>query len=171
MSVNSYLIQDMSTATTPSDPSWRPGSGTFFYFATERGRLGLTANRRGIARLIWTRNSPNWHFDDAMLDRAARAFDNPDYVEIVIHSYRHRLGLAPGHPPTTTSKTGSPTSPSSPCPPSPWTAWQMGTSRQPTAPPPRTHRQVPNAGHNLPQEAPHAFAEAVLDLATPKPDA
>jgi len=87
VSVNSYLIQDTSTATTPLRPELEAGFWYFFYFATEPGRLGLTANRRGIARLIWTRNSPNWHFDDAMLDRAARAFDNPDYVDIVIHSY------------------------------------------------------------------------------------
>ncbi|HZA85094.1 MAG TPA: alpha/beta hydrolase, partial [Actinomycetes bacterium] len=97
--VNGYLIQDIASATTPLRPDLEAGFWYFFYFATERGRRGLTANRRDIAKAIWTRNSPRWRYDDQMLDRAAQAFDNPDYVEVVIHSYRHRLGLASGHPP------------------------------------------------------------------------
>ncbi len=64
-----------------------------------RAGPGLTANRREIAKVIWTRNSPNWQFDDATLERAAVAFNNPDYVDVVLHSYRHRLGLAPSYPP------------------------------------------------------------------------
>lgn len=99
VSVNSYLIQDISAATDPIRPDLEAGFWYFYYFATQRGRRGLTANRRDIARVIWTRNSPRWRFDDATLDRAAVAFNNPDYVEVVIHSYRHRLGLAPSHPP------------------------------------------------------------------------
>jgi pimeloyl-ACP methyl ester carboxylesterase len=87
VSVNSYLIQDISSAMTPIRPDLEAGLWSFVYFTTERGRRGLTANRRDIAKVIWTRNSPNWQFDDATLDRAARAFDNPDYVEVVIHSY------------------------------------------------------------------------------------
>ena len=99
VSVNSYLIQDISSAMTPIRPDLEAGLWYFFYFLTERGRAGLTANRRDIAKVIWTRNSPNWHFDDATLNRAAAAFDNPDYVDVVLHSYRHRLGLAPSYPP------------------------------------------------------------------------
>jgi pimeloyl-ACP methyl ester carboxylesterase len=94
VSVNGYLIQDIAAATTPLRPDLEAGFWYFSYFATERGRRGLTENRRDIARVIWTRNSPKWHFDDATLDRAAEAFENNDYVEVVIHSYRHRLGLA-----------------------------------------------------------------------------
>lgn len=70
MSVNSYLIQDLATATTPLRADLEAGFWSFFYFATERGRRGLTANRRAIAKVIWTRNSPNWHFADAVLDLA-----------------------------------------------------------------------------------------------------
>jgi pimeloyl-ACP methyl ester carboxylesterase len=99
VSVNSYLIQDVSLAMTPIRPDLEAGFWYFSYFRTERGRAGLTANRREISKVIWTRNSPNWHFDDATLDRTARAFDNPDYVEVVLHSYRHRLGYAPSYPP------------------------------------------------------------------------
>jgi hypothetical protein len=99
VSVNSYLIQDVSVAMAPIRPDLEAGFWYFFYFLTERGRAGLTANRREIARVIWSRNSPNWQFDDATLGRAGVAFDNPDYVEVVLHSYRHRLGLARGHTP------------------------------------------------------------------------
>jgi hypothetical protein len=70
--------------------------GYFYYFLTGRGRTGLTTNRRDIAKVIWTRNSPNWNFDDQTFQRAAEAFDNPDFVDVVLHSYRHRLGYAPG---------------------------------------------------------------------------
>src|SRR5215472_11674408 len=98
VSVNSYLIQDVSHAMTPIRPELEVGFWYFYYFLTERGRTGLTTSRRDIARAIWRRNSPNWYFDDATLDRAAVAFDNPDYVEVVLHSYRHRLGYARGFP-------------------------------------------------------------------------
>src|SRR5215207_8126985 len=98
VSVNNYLIQDISSAMTPIRPDLEAGFWYFYYFLTERGRAGLTANRREIARVIWTRNSPAWGFDDATLERAAEAFENPDYVDVVLHSYRHRLGQAPGDP-------------------------------------------------------------------------
>ena len=109
-----------------------------------------------------------------MLDRAARAFDNPDYVDIVIHSYRHRLGLAPGHPPYDDLEDRLADQPPITVPTITLDGLADGnfpaTDGAASAAHftgPRTHRQVPNAGHNLPQEAPHAFAEAVLDLATP----
>lgn len=94
--MNNYLIQDVAGAgsTAPLPARLEVGFWYFFYFATERGRAGLTLNRRDIARIIWERNSPRWPFTDAELDRAAEAFENPDYVDVVIHSYRHRLGLA-----------------------------------------------------------------------------
>ena len=93
------IIQDISSAMTPIRPDLEAGFWYFYYFLTERGRAGLEANRRDIARVIWTRKSPNWRFDDATLERAAVAFDNPDYLDAVLHSYRHRLGLAPSYPP------------------------------------------------------------------------
>ncbi len=98
VSVNGYLIQDISAAVTPIRPDLEAGFWYFYYFHTERGRAGLVADARGIAGVIWRRNSPAWSFDDAVLDRAAQAFVNPDYVDVVVHSYRHRLGLAVGAP-------------------------------------------------------------------------
>ncbi len=172
VSVNNYLIQDISAATKPINPQLEAGFWYFFYFATERGRLGLTASRREIAEVIWTRNSPDWDFDEAILDRSAEAFSNDDYVDVVIHSYRHRLGLASGaaayeglekrlagQPPVTVptitldglADGNFPATDGSP------------SARHFVGP--REHRQVPRAGHNLPQEAPAAFAEAVLDVA------
>ena len=90
-SVNGYLIQDISTSMQPIRPDLEAGFWYFFYFLTDRGRAGLTENRRGIAEVIWRRNSPDWDFSDAELDRAAAAFEMPDFVDVVIHWYRHRL--------------------------------------------------------------------------------
>src|SRR5690606_37658322 len=96
VSVNGYLIQDIVHASAPLAPELEAGFWYFFYFLTERGRAGLARDRRGIAEVIWRRNSPAWPFDESELDRVAAAFANPDYVDVVIHSYRHRLGRAPG---------------------------------------------------------------------------
>jgi pimeloyl-ACP methyl ester carboxylesterase len=171
VSVNSYLIQDIAHATTPIPARIESGLWYQYYFQTERGRAGLTADRRGIARVIWTRNSPSWTFDDATFERTAAAFDNPDHVDVVIHSYRHRLGLAPGFaayddierrlaalppilaPAITLDGLADGNYPAS-----------DGSATAARFHGPRTHRQVPDAGHNLPQEAPRAFADAVMDL-------
>lgn len=96
VSVNGYLIQDIAASRTPIRPELEAGFWYFWYFATERGRAGLERNRKDIAQVIWRRNSPQWAFTDDELARAAASFDNPDYVEVVIHSYRHRLGLVAG---------------------------------------------------------------------------
>jgi pimeloyl-ACP methyl ester carboxylesterase len=173
VSVNSYLIQDIAAAATPIRPELEAGFWYFYYFATERGRAGLTANRRDIAKVIWTRNSPKWQFDDEMLDRTASAFDNADYVDVVLHSYRHRLGLAPGHPEyeqyeRTLARLPPITVPAITLDGTadgnfPATDGSASTGHFTG---PRVHRQVPDAGHNLPQEAPGAFAEAILDLSS-----
>jgi pimeloyl-ACP methyl ester carboxylesterase len=171
VSVNGYLIQDIENANTPIRPDLEAGLWYFYYFLTERGRAGLTANRRDIARVIWTRNSPNWHFDRQTLDRAAAAFDNPDYVDVVLHSYRHRLGLTPGHPAYAQSETKLAALPAITVPAVTLDGLADGnfpatdgiaTAHHFTGT--RVHRQVPNAGHNLPQESPAAFAAAVLEL-------
>jgi pimeloyl-ACP methyl ester carboxylesterase len=173
VSVGGYLIQDIGTAMTPIAPDREAGLWYFFYFLTERGRAGLTANRREIARVIWTRNSPAWTFDDATLQRAATAFDNPDYVDVVLHSYRHRLGCAPGDPRYEEIERRLAAQPAITVPAVTLDGMADGnfpatdgvaSAHHFTAS--RRHHQVPDAGHNLPQEAPGAFADAVLELAT-----
>jgi pimeloyl-ACP methyl ester carboxylesterase len=168
-----YLIVDIAAAANPLQPELEVGLWFFFYFATERGRRGLAANRRDLARLVWTQLSPKWHFSDATFVRTAEAFANPDFVEVVIHFFRHRLGLVPGYaayedlerqlagqPPITVptitldGQAGGPDFPAT-----------DGTASAAHFTGPRIHRQVPDAGHNLPQENPQAFADAVLDLA------
>ncbi len=172
VSVNSYLIQDISSAMTPIRPNLEAGLWYFYYFLTERGRAGLTANSVEIARVIWLRNSPSWQFDDAMLQRAAVAFNNPDYVDVVLHSYQHRLGFAPGYPPYDEIEKRLAAQPPITVPAVTLDGLADGnfpaTDGSPSArhfTGPRVHHQVPNAGHNLPQEAPDPFANAILELA------
>ncbi|MFB8145149.1 alpha/beta fold hydrolase [Microbacterium sp. NPDC056003] len=177
VSVNGYLIQDIAAADIPLRPELEAGFWYFWYFATERGRTGLSRDARGIADVIWRRNSPAWTFDAATLDRAAVAFENPDYVDVVIHSYRHRLGLASGAPqyevierrlaalppisvPTITlDGTADGNFPAT-----------DGSQHDRFFTGLREHRQIPDAGHHLPAECPHAFAEAILDVAEPPGD-
>lgn len=175
VSVNSYLIQDIAKAGLPISPLIESGLWYQYYFQTERGRAGLTANRREIARTLWIRNSPNWRFDEATLHRHASAFDNPNYVDVVIHSYRHRLGLAAGYPayedlekrlaaqPTITVPTITLDGGADGVVPA-----TDGTSTAAKFAGQRQHRVIPNVGHNLPQEAPTAFAAAVWELASKK---
>jgi pimeloyl-ACP methyl ester carboxylesterase len=171
VSVNSYLIQDIVRAMVPAKPEREVPLWYQYYFQLERGRAGLAANRREIARILWQQWSPNWHFDDATFARSAAAFDNPDYVDVVIHSYRHRFGLADGDPhyaglqrrlaalpaitvpAITLDGAGDGVAPAT-----------DGTSTAAKFTGPRTHRVIPRAGHNLPQEEPEAFAAAVMEL-------
>src|ERR687894_3209311 len=167
VSVNGYLIQDIAKAGMPLPPSIESGLWYQYYFQTERGRAGLTAHRRELARTLWSRNSPTWHFDEATLDRHASAFDNPDYVDVVIHSYRHRLGLAAGYPayedverrlaglPAITVPTITPDGDADGVVPA-----KDGASTAAKFTGERQHRVVPNVGHNLPEEEPKAFASA-----------
>lgn len=177
VSVNGYLIQDIAAAQNPIRPDLEAGFWYFWYFATERGRQGLELNRREIAEVIWRRNSPEWAFGDEDLTRAARAFDNPDYVDVVIHAYRHRLGLAPGAaryeeleqrlaaapaisvPTITLDGTADGNFPAT-----------DGSQHAHLFTGPREHRQVAGAGHHLPAEAPRAFAQAIFDVAEPPGD-
>ncbi|MBR1156828.1 alpha/beta hydrolase [Bradyrhizobium sp. JYMT SZCCT0428] len=171
VSVNGYNIQDIAKAMVPARPDREVALWYQYYFQLERGRAGLAADRRGIAKLLWQQWSPNWHFDDACFERTAVAHDNPDYVDVVIHSYRHRYGLAEGDPqyadlqrrlvaqpaivvPTITlDGDGDGVSPAT-----------DGSKSAPKFAGRRVHRVVPRAGHNLPQEEPEAFAAAVLEL-------
>ena len=173
VSVNSDLIQDIAKAAVPLPAKIESGLWYQYYFQTERGRAGLMANRRNIARIMWTRNSPNWHFDDATFDRSADAFDNPDDVDVVIHSYRHRLGHAAGYPPYEELEKRLTAQPTITVPTItlygdadgvvPATD---GTSTAAKFVGGRQHRVIPNVGHHLPQEDPTAFAAAVWELAS-----
>ena len=171
VSVNSYLIQDIAMAMVPLRPEREVPLWYQYYFQLERGRAGLAANRREIAKVLWRQWSPNWSFDDATFERTAVAFDNPDYVDVVIHSYRHRFGLADGDPhyadvqrrlaalpaiavpAITLDGAGDGVAPAN-----------DGTATAAKFTGPRTHRVIPRAGHNLPQEEPEAFAGAVMEL-------
>lgn len=172
VSVNGYLIQDISASMQPIRPDLEAGFWYFFYFLTERGRAGLTENRRGIAEVIWRRNSPDWSFSEAELDRAAAAFDNPDFVDVVIHSYRHRLFHVPGAPEYSRVEAQLAQLPSIGVPAITLDGLADGNFPARDAATagarfvgPHEHRQVPHAGHNLPQEAPLAFTEAVRSAA------
>ena len=171
VSVNGYLIQDIAAASAPIAAQVEAGLWYQYYFQTERGRAGLAANRRAIARVLWTNNSPTWKFSDATFERSAAAFDNPDYVDIVIHSYRHRLGLAPGFPDYAEAESKLALQPPLAVPAITLDGKADGvvpaTDGRATAAKfsgRRSHRQIADAGHNLPQEAPAAFASAVSEL-------
>jgi pimeloyl-ACP methyl ester carboxylesterase len=174
VSVNDYLIQDIAHAGNPLPPKLEWGIWTQFYFATERGRAGLAANRNDIARLLWTNENPAWRYDDAAFQRSAASWDNPDYVDVVIHSYRHRLGLAPGYPqyadveaklatlPVITVPTVTLDGEANGIIPA-----SDGRSSAAKFSGRRIHRRVPNAGHALPQQAPKVFADAVVEVTKP----
>lgn len=176
VSVNSYLVQDIAHATAPIPAKIESGLWYQYYFQTERGRLGLTADPAGIAKVIWTRNSPGWAFDDATLARTAVHFNNPDYVDVVIHSYRHRHGLVAGDPALADIEARLAAQPDIAVP-----AITLDGADDGVMPVGGTashahhftghleHRVVPGAGHALPQEKPQAFADAVLDVIAPTP--
>ncbi|MEV4012515.1 alpha/beta hydrolase [Nonomuraea angiospora] len=171
VSVNSYLIQDIGAAAKPLAPELEAGFWYFYYFLTERGRAGLANDPQGVARVIWERNSPAWRFGERDLERAAKAFANPDYTDVVIHSYRHRLGFAPGAEAYTELEARLAKQPAITVPTVTLDGLADGnfpaTDGSPTAhhfTGPRLHRTVAGAGHDLPQERPAAFAAAVRDV-------
>jgi pimeloyl-ACP methyl ester carboxylesterase len=171
VSVNSYLIQDIGAATKPITPELEAGFWYFYYFLTERGRAGLAADPLGVARVIWKRNSPEWPFSEDDLGRAAKAFANADYTDVVLHSYRHRLGFAPGAEAYADLEASLAELPAITVPAVTLDGLADGnfpaTDGSPTArhfTGPRLHRKVADAGHDLPRERPEAFAAAVRDV-------
>jgi pimeloyl-ACP methyl ester carboxylesterase len=169
--VNSYLIQDIANAMVPAKPVHEVPLWYQYYFQIERGRAGLAANRRGIAKILWQQWSPNWHFDEATLERTAAAFDNPDYVDIVIHSYRHRYGLADSDPRYADIQRRLAALPVIAVPAVTLDGEADGVSLATDGTRTaakftgrRIHRKVPNAGHNLPQEEPEVFVAALMEL-------
>jgi len=171
VSVNSYQIQDIANALSPARPEREVPLWYQWYFQIERGRAGLAADRRGITRILWRQWSPNWQFDEAMLERTSVAHDNSDYVDVVIHSYRHRYGLADGDPRYADIQRRL-----AALPPITVPAITLDGDADGVVPAtdgsasaakfsgPRVHRVIPRAGHNLPQEAPEEFAVAVMEL-------
>ena len=172
VSVNGYLINNLERNKQPLPPKVEHGWWYQFYFTTERGRAGYDANRREFARLIWQNNSPTWAFSDAQFDQAAASFDNPDHVGIVIHNYRWRLSVADGEPQYAELERRLASGPAITVPAitldgdSDGVAPASdGSSYAAKFPNRRAHRIIKGAGHNLPQEAPQAFADAVIDVA------
>ena len=168
VSANSYNIQNIARAMEPASPEEEAAFWYQYYFHSERGRRGLTRNRRDIARLLWRMWSPKWAFDDATFDRTAGAFDNPDFVDVVIHSYRHRYGLAPGDPAYAGIEKALAAQPKIRVPA---VTIDGDADRVITATAhharmftgPHEHRVFKDAGHDLPQERPKDWARAVID--------
>ena len=171
VSVSGYLIGSPAANAQPLPPSAELQWWYQYYFATDRGRAGYDRYRRDFAKLIWQTASPRWQFDDATFARTAASFDNPDHVDIVIHNYRWRLGLAPGEPtyddierklaaaPTITVPTITLEGDANGAPHADATAYARKFSAK------YEHRVISGGvGHNLPQEAPEAFAKAVIDM-------
>jgi pimeloyl-ACP methyl ester carboxylesterase len=172
VSVSGYLIGNQEAGKMPLPPQAEYEWWYQFYFATDRGRAGYEKYRREFSKLIWQIASPKWDFDDATFNRSAAAFDNPDHVAIVIHNYRWRLGLAQGEPKYDDLEKRLAESPLITVP----TITLEGDANGAPHPDPSayakkfsgkySHRLIEGGiGHNLPQEAPHAFAEAVVDVA------
>jgi pimeloyl-ACP methyl ester carboxylesterase len=171
VSVSGYLIGNQEAGKVPLPPQAELEWWYQFYFATERGRAGYDKYRREFSKLIWHLASPKWKFDDATFNRSAAAFDNPDHVAIVIHNYRWRLGLAEGEAKYAEFEKRLAEAPAITVP----TITMEGEANGAPHPPPASyakrftgkyeHRNLKGGiGHNLPQEAPRAFAQAVVDV-------
>lgn len=171
VSVSGYLIGSQKANEKPLPPKAELAWWYQFYFATERGRQGYELNTREFARLIWQTASPNWKFDDATFERSAKALDNPDHVAITVHNYRWRLGLAEGENRFDAYEEKLARGPKISVP----TITLEGDANGAPHPEPSAyaakfsgkyeHRTISGGvGHNLPQEAPEAFAQAILDV-------
>jgi len=172
VSVSGYLIGSKAGGKKPLPPKAELQWWYQYYFATERGREGYDKYRRDFSKLIWQLASPKWDFDDATFDRTAASFDNPDHVAIVIHNYRWRLDLAQGESKYDDLEKRLAESPAIAVP----TITMEGDANGAPHPDPSayrgkfsgkySHRLIKGGvGHNLPQEAPQAFAEAIVDVA------
>ncbi len=173
VSVSGYLIGNQKVGQVPLPPAAELEWWYQYYFATERGRAGYDKNRAEFAKLIWRTASPNWNFDDATFDRSAASLENPDHVAIVIHNYRWRLGLGEGEAQYDDLEKQLAESPLITVP----TITLEGDTNGAPHPDPDSyskkfsgrysHRTIAGGiGHNLPQEAPQAFAEAVIEVDT-----
>jgi pimeloyl-ACP methyl ester carboxylesterase len=171
VSVSGYLIGSQAAGAQPLTPEAELQWWYQYYFATERGRAGYEKYRREFAKLIWRSASPEWDFDDATFDRSAASFDNSDHVAIVIHNYRWRLGLAQGEPEYLELEERLAEGPLVTVPAITLEGDRNGAPHpEPDAyaakfAGPYSHRTIEGGiGHNLPQEAPVAFADAVREV-------
>jgi pimeloyl-ACP methyl ester carboxylesterase len=174
VSVGGYNVQDIGGSARPAPPEQEHRLWYQYYFHTERGRAGLTQHRFDLCRLLWRLWSPTWQFSESTYARTARSFDNPDFVDVVIQSYRHRFGYAPGDPalePIEVRLAGQPSigvptinlhgadDGVTPLASHDWAAAHFKGAYE--------RRVVPGVGHNLPQESPAAVVEAVRALLAP----
>jgi pimeloyl-ACP methyl ester carboxylesterase len=167
---NGYNIQDIPNANQPAAPAQEHRYWYQYYFHTARGRAGLTQNRRPLVKLLWQLWSPNWQFDDATFERSAISWDNPDFVDVTIQSYRHRYGNAPGDPALEQIEKQLAAQPTISVPtivlqgdangvvPNMWKNFRA------KFPAKAEERVLPGTGHNIPAERPDAVAQAVQDL-------
>jgi len=171
--IGGYSIQNVLAPPQPAAPEAERALWYQWYFNTERGRAGLQANRHGICRLLWQTWSPTWHFSDETYNRTAVSFDNPDFVDVVIHSYRHRYGNAPGEPRFKAMEQQLAERPKIQIPSIVLYGADDGIARPPAESPPaertaftslRARRVVAGAGHFLPREKPDAVSSAMLEL-------
>ncbi|MER5457301.1 alpha/beta hydrolase [Micromonospora sp. NPDC002389] len=171
VAVSGYLIDGQESGKAPLPPEAEHAWWYQFYFATDRGRQGYARNLRDFAKLIWRTASPRWHFDDATFDRSAASLDNPDHVDIVIHNYRWRMGLAGGEPQYADLEDRLADKPAVTVPTISLEGDANGAphlepqvyAKQFTGP--YEHRAISGGiGHNLPQEAPREFADAIMQV-------
>jgi pimeloyl-ACP methyl ester carboxylesterase len=168
-----YTIQDTVNPSKPGAPESEARLWYQWYFNTERGRAGLQANRRALCKLLWQTWSPSWHFTDATYNLTAPSFDNPDFVDCVIHSYRHRIGNAPGEARFKSVEAQLAKRPQIQCPAITLYGSDDGLARPAKESPPAeravfktlvARRVVEGAGHFMPREKPEALSSALLEL-------
>ena len=171
VSATGYNIQDIAASVRPAHPEQEHRLWYQYYFHTPRGQAGLAANRYDLCRLLWRLWSPSWAFAEETYARTAASFDNPDFVDVVIQSYRHRYGYAPGDPALEPIEQQLAAQPGIAVPTINLHGADDGVTPLPTSDPHAAHfsgayerRTVPGVGHNVPQEAPAAVADAVLAL-------
>jgi pimeloyl-ACP methyl ester carboxylesterase len=171
--IGGYTVQNTVTPQPPGEPANEHRLWYQYYFNTERGRAGLEANRRAICRYLWQAWSPSWHFTDEAYNLTAKSFDNPDFVDVVIHSYRHRIMNAPGEERFKEVEAKLATRPKIQAPSITLYGGEDGIARPPVESPPAeraafeklvARRVVAGVGHFMPRERPEAVSAALLEL-------